>query len=159
MSTISGADLPQLVIEIPCTMDWNEMSGNNVVRFCRGCQKNVYNFAEMNSDEAQRLIEASGDRLCGRIYRRSDGTIVTSDCRLPGAAANSHSGPRSKRGWFQFTIARLLILIAASAFTCAAAPWIATTLGPIVEDWLGHSQPSPPVVGKICVPPPASPAN
>jgi hypothetical protein len=41
----------------------------------------VYDFSAMTEREVHRLIAASrGQRLCGRLYRRSDGTILTRDC-------------------------------------------------------------------------------
>jgi hypothetical protein len=56
------------------------MNGDDRVRFCSSCNLNVYNFAEMTSYEVQSLIANSGGRLCGRLYRRTDGTVLTRDC-------------------------------------------------------------------------------
>ncbi len=38
------------------------------------------NFAAMTDQEAVKLIEETQGRLCGQIYRRKDGTILTQDC-------------------------------------------------------------------------------
>jgi hypothetical protein len=73
--------LPQIRVASPCTADWERMTGDNRVRHCAECDLNVYNFAEMTSSEIEQLIAASkGQRLCGRLYRRADGTMITSDC-------------------------------------------------------------------------------
>lgn len=59
------------------------MSGDNRTRHCVQCNLNVYNFSEMTSAEIEHLIAArAGQRLCGRLYRRADGTILTRDCPI-----------------------------------------------------------------------------
>jgi hypothetical protein len=73
--------LPEIKIASPCTASWELMTGDNQSRHCSECNRNVYNFSEMTSKEIEQLIAASnGDRLCARLYRRTDGTILTSDC-------------------------------------------------------------------------------
>jgi hypothetical protein len=73
--------LPEIRIASPCTASWESMTGDDRSRHCSECNRNVYNFAAMTSTEIEQLIAASnGDRLCGRLYRRDDGTILTSDC-------------------------------------------------------------------------------
>jgi hypothetical protein len=62
-----------LRIASPCPISWDEMSGNNRVRFCNYCHLNVYNISEMSAREAQNLIAATEGRLCARLFRRSDG--------------------------------------------------------------------------------------
>ena len=57
------------------------MEGNDRIRFCNACQLNVYNFSEMTEREVRQLIQShEGRRLCGRLYRRKDGTILTRNC-------------------------------------------------------------------------------
>jgi hypothetical protein len=67
-------------IASPCHAGWDRMSGDGRVRFCDSCQLNVYNFSEMTSDEINSLILKTEGRLCARLYRRTDGTIITRDC-------------------------------------------------------------------------------
>ena len=67
-------------IASPCTADWDQMAGNEQVRFCSQCQLNVYNLSEMSQDEGERLILEKEGKLCARIYRRHDGTVITRDC-------------------------------------------------------------------------------
>jgi hypothetical protein len=66
----------------PCPVGWDSMSGDERVRFCRLCQLNVYNISELTGEEVRALVEKSEGRICGRIYRRADGTVLTRDCRV-----------------------------------------------------------------------------
>ncbi|MEO6335041.1 MAG: ankyrin repeat domain-containing protein [Pyrinomonadaceae bacterium] len=52
----------------PCTEKWDEMTGNDRVRFCSHCAKDVNNISEMTRKEVERLVRKSGGRLCVR-YR------------------------------------------------------------------------------------------
>ena len=75
--------LESIQIAAPCRADWNAMQpvhGQDCVRFCHTCGKNVYNLSGMTRTEAERLI-GEGD-LCVRLRRRSDGTVLTSDCPI-----------------------------------------------------------------------------
>ena len=56
------------------------MAGDERKRFCQQCELHVYNLASMTEQEAVQLIEETQGRLCGRIYRRKDGTVLTQDC-------------------------------------------------------------------------------
>src|SRR5260370_15414772 len=42
--------------------------------------KNVYNLSEMTRREAEALVREKEGQLCARLYRRADGTILTSNC-------------------------------------------------------------------------------
>jgi len=72
--------LNQLRIAAPCPASWQEMEGDDRVRFCRLCSLNVYNIRDMTDEEAERLISESGGKVCLRLYRRSDGTVLTKNC-------------------------------------------------------------------------------
>ena len=73
--------LDQVRIASPCKADWNEMLGDERVRFCLGCEKNVYNLSSMAKDDAEALLrERLGNEVCIRFYQRADGTILTQDC-------------------------------------------------------------------------------
>ena len=47
---------------------------------CNQCERHVYNFASLTRAEAEELIEEKEGRLCVRLYRRADGTVLTADC-------------------------------------------------------------------------------
>jgi hypothetical protein len=72
--------LDQIRVATPCTADWDEMAGDGYVRFCARCQLNVYDLSSITRLEAEALVRDSEGRQCVRFYRRSDGTMVTSDC-------------------------------------------------------------------------------
>ncbi|HKP48055.1 MAG TPA: carboxypeptidase-like regulatory domain-containing protein [Pyrinomonadaceae bacterium] len=73
-------ELDKIRVASPCPISWDDMTGDNRTRFCSHCQLNVYNFSELTRAEAEQLVSASNGRLCGRLYRRHDGTILTKDC-------------------------------------------------------------------------------
>ncbi len=79
--------LDHVRIASPCPMSWDEMRGNERVRFCQKCSLHVYNVAEMTRAEAEALIIEKEGRLCARLYRRADGTILTRDCPVGLRAA------------------------------------------------------------------------
>jgi hypothetical protein len=56
------------------------MAGDDRVRHCAECNRNVYNFAELTRAEIDELVATSEGRLCARLYRRADGTMITKDC-------------------------------------------------------------------------------
>ncbi len=73
--------LEDLQIASPCGVSWDDMRGDARVRHCDHCTLNVYNISEMSREEAMSLIRAhEGDRVCVRMLRREDGTVITADC-------------------------------------------------------------------------------
>jgi Carboxypeptidase regulatory-like domain len=67
-------------IAVPCEASWEGMAGDERVRHCSLCSLNVYNFAEMTRDEVRELLLRTEGRVCARLYRRADGTVLTRDC-------------------------------------------------------------------------------
>lgn len=72
--------LASMRVASPCSASWESMEGDARVRFCRLCNLNVYNISELTAAEAEALIVGTEGRLCGRMSRRADGTILTKDC-------------------------------------------------------------------------------
>jgi hypothetical protein len=56
------------------------MEGDDAVRFCRHCEKNVYQLSAMTSDQVEALLDDKKGNLCARFYQRADGTVMTADC-------------------------------------------------------------------------------
>ena len=54
--------------------------GDDAVRFCRHCSLHVYNLSAMTREAAERLVAGREGRVCVRMYRRADGTVITADC-------------------------------------------------------------------------------
>jgi hypothetical protein len=40
----------------------------------------VYNISEMSPSEAEEFLQSATGRTCARLYRRTDGTIITRNC-------------------------------------------------------------------------------
>jgi hypothetical protein len=78
--------LQGLHVASPCSANWDEMWGNDRVRFCGHCNLNVYNLSGMSKAEAEYVVASAEGRLCARFYRRKDGTILTQDCPVGLAA-------------------------------------------------------------------------
>ena len=72
--------LEDIRIAAPCSADWDDMAGDERVRFCGKCEKNVYNLSAMTREEGEALVRQKEGRLCVRLYQRRDGTVITSDC-------------------------------------------------------------------------------
>jgi hypothetical protein len=52
-----------------CSESWDEMQGNDQVRFCSHCAKDVNNISEMTRKEALRLVRRSEGNLCIRYIK------------------------------------------------------------------------------------------
>jgi hypothetical protein len=55
------------------------MTGDEKIRFCIECKKNVYNFSAMTRREAELLLQKTGGQICARITRDVDGTVITAN--------------------------------------------------------------------------------
>src|ERR1041384_5264719 len=64
----------------PCPAKWEGMTGDERARFCSSCNLHVYNIAELTRADAEKLVANTEGRLCVRLFRRSDGTVLTRDC-------------------------------------------------------------------------------
>ena len=80
--------LDNLNIAAPCPANWDEMFSfqGDRVRYCSQCKLNVYNLSDMTQGDAEALILRTEGRLCVRMYRRADGTILTKNCPVGMAA-------------------------------------------------------------------------
>jgi hypothetical protein len=72
--------LDEVRVAAPCPADWGKMVGDERVRFCGSCERNVYNLSGMTRREAEALVTSTEGRLCVRFFRRADGTILTRNC-------------------------------------------------------------------------------
>jgi hypothetical protein len=74
--------LDQVTIVTPCRESWDAMTGDDRVRFCARCSKNVHDLSAMTRDEAETFLEThlDADDACVRLYRRPDGRVLTSEC-------------------------------------------------------------------------------
>jgi len=72
--------LDNIKVAAPCAADWGKMAGDDRVRHCGDCKKNVFNLSDMTRAEAEALIVEKQGKLCVRYFQRADGTILTKDC-------------------------------------------------------------------------------
>jgi hypothetical protein len=105
-------------IPTPCPMEWDLMRGDDRVRFCRRCSKDVYNLTAMSPDEVASLLSGvreRGERRCVRLYQRPDGTLTASPCS---------PGLQNAAGPWQFTIRAIMAVIAGCATLLGLARWL-----------------------------------
>lgn len=97
--------LEELEIATPCSASWDEMTGDDRVRHCGSCDLDVFNLSGMTRNEARELVAGVTGRMCVRMLKRHDGTVITQDC--PTALARAR-----RRVW---AIASVAAAIAGSA--------------------------------------------
>ena len=149
----SGRDvIDRIEIPVPCTVSWDGMKGDHAVRHCGECKQNVYNLASFTRAEAVQLLTAHSGRVCLRIYRRPDGTVLTSDCRERLRAAR-------KRGVFVF--AGVLLLVLWAQISAQVFGWLSLKRllgGPFTGEAPAITELAPPDepirVGEVAAPPP-----
>ena len=148
--------LEQVRVATPCHASWEEMKGDDQVRFCSQCSLNVYNLSEMKRGEAEAFIAKSEGRVCIRLYRRDDGTVITKDC------------PVGRRALHRQVLAIVGGVLAAMFMVgtgaLASAGILSSNYGnPVastIADWFRPSPPTPfmgsvaPQMGDMCIPEP-----
>jgi hypothetical protein len=127
--------LDQIRVATPCTARWEDMIGDERVRHCGQCDKNVYDLSQMTRAEAEQLIVATEGRACVRLWRRADGTILTADCPV-GVRRR-----RRRRGLFA--------AVGGAVAAVAAFIGLATI----------RTTRRPPVMGEMVVAPPSPPPS
>jgi hypothetical protein len=80
--------MAKMLLASPCDVPWSTMVGNDRVRHCAACAKDVHNLSSMTEAEVQAFFDVAttnavvaGTPLpCVAFYERADGTILTQDC-------------------------------------------------------------------------------
>jgi hypothetical protein len=105
--------LADVTIKTPCKVPWDSMVGDDRARYCCTCSKNVYNLSAMTEDEAESFLalHLDDEDACVRLYRRSDGTVLTTDC--PVGATRRHRA--------HVALAASAAMVAITAVAAAAA--------------------------------------
>lgn len=145
--------LEDIRIATPCTVDWESMRGSGFRRFCGSCRRSVYNIASMTRQEAEALIGRTEGRVCVRLFRRFDGTVLTRDC--PGQSRWRHL-----KRW---TAAAFLLLlpVVVGLVSQDFRRLIARVYPKPISSWI-HKAPmvqgeAPPLMGKLMAPSPPPP--
>lgn len=142
--------LDDVRVASPCDESWEAMEGDDKKRFCGVCQKNVFNLSAMTREAAEALLREADGELCIRLYRRTDGTVLTTDCPV---------GARRKlRNRVAF------VALAATGVLLAARTFTTTQGAPAIEEPRRGSQvtmgdyappeadPQPPPVATVAPP-------
>lgn len=138
--------LDQIQIATPCTASWEEMAGNDRTRHCSQCDLNVHNISAMTSREAETLISNAEGRICVRLFRRADGTVITQDCPV---------GRRASRKRF---VRSMPYIAAAVVALTGATTWYSTAgrhaNGELARPFMEHAAVRPTMGDTVYMPPP-----
>jgi hypothetical protein len=119
--------LDNLRVASPCNVSWEAMTGDDRVRFCGSCEKDVYNLSALARAEAEALLAKHGSSICVRLYQRADGTVLTADCPV-GVRRK-----RVRRGVLAAASAGALAAAASTTFATQGSP-VAVTVGRVVVE-------------------------
>jgi hypothetical protein len=141
----------ELKVSSPCPMSWDDLAGNDRIRYCGKCKLNVYNLAEMSAHEVEAIVRRTEGRLCGRLYLRGDRTASLRDC------PSAEKSRILKR--IVATASVLFLAIFASVFRSMEGPdrsrfpgWL-QVVAEMIDPEPAHPPPS--MLGGICAPPKA----
>ena len=73
-------DVNGLRVASPCSVGWETMYGDDRARMCDQCSLTVYNLEGLSENEVRDIIGDGSQRVCVRLRRRTDGTVITRDC-------------------------------------------------------------------------------
>lgn len=65
-----------LRVNSPCEVDWDSMVGNEEVRFCTHCEKNVHDISALTRKDAMRFVRANSGGVCVRFYTAPSGRTL-----------------------------------------------------------------------------------
>ena len=134
--------LDAVTIASPCTVPWNSMKGDDRKRYCGSCCLHVYDVSQMSRPEAESLLLHSEGRVCARLWRRTDGTLLTKDCGPIRLAIER------RLRWVRVAAAAILGAMGLGGCTSNETGVVRPTSGAIAPP-----QP-PPTMGKPAMPPP-----
>lgn len=138
--------LDDIRIASPCTASWDAMTGTDTVRFCGECKLNVYNLSEMQAAEAASLVEKAEGRVCVRLYKRTDGTVLTRNCPV-GLRATLARASRAAGATLAAVLGLFSGFVARPSF--AGEPQDRRASSPFPQS---GDNPQPIVMGKIAMP-------
>ena len=154
MTPQTHSPLDNLHVATPCRARWERMDvvdETGAARFCRTCEKNVYNVSTMSRGETEALLRRhEGENLFEGFALRADGMLITDDCPV-GVSAG-----RQKQRLTVVFLAMMAVLLPSplsrglrriTAFACRTVPVIKslgeTQRGQKVMMWLDAPQPTP----------------
>jgi hypothetical protein len=78
--------LDDVTVATPCSLRWEDLSGDGTRRFCDHCRRHVHNLSALSRPAAEALLAergAAGQRLCATYLVRPDGSLVTAEEAAP----------------------------------------------------------------------------
>jgi hypothetical protein len=133
--------LDDVRVASPCHADWKGMIGDDRSRHCLECDRRVYDLSALTAEQALALIREKESDLCIRLYRRTDGRILTADCPVGLRAKLMHAGRRVGAGaWLLVCVACGLLACVVYGLTQGHVRGLAGQIVPAAE---------PPLMGKI----------
>lgn len=150
MNNLSKLDL--IEVASPCPASWDEMIGDERVRFCQQCKLQVYNLSQMTRAQAEEFVARREGRTCVRFYRRTDGTVLTRDCPV-GLRALKRRFVRATAA----TAGLLVALIGGTALGSFFQRLLPTSLQTPSQAFARWIDPAPPLMGAIACPPSPQP--
>jgi hypothetical protein len=109
-------------------MDWDQMAGDDRIRFCNLCQRNVYNLVQLSRPEIDQIWKDEPERVCARMVRNESGQLVTRE--------NVNEGKLRK---YQFSTLFLFMLMTAAAPLAAISPTVYRATKGWLNSWLGDT--------------------
>ena len=148
--------LDNLTIAAPCPASWAGMDGDDRVRYCSLCQQSVYNVAALTRTEATALIEGATGRVCVRLFRRADGTVMTRDCPVGVLRAARRRLAAVVGAWVFLVLVSFGWFMSRPGAVRAAREQVRT-----VRNWIDPQPPcvmGEPMTGVVAPPPPTKKA-
>ena len=60
--------MKKLQIENPCPKKWENMQGEDAIRLCESCDRNVENFTDKSVAEIVEILKSRKERTCARVF-------------------------------------------------------------------------------------------
>jgi hypothetical protein len=114
--------LDRICIAMPCSVDWNDMKGDNKVRLCGGCNKDVYNLSALSKKEAEEVLSRP-TLPCIQIARTKDGAIVTEDRTISTDETSSGTEEKSNPIRYFWSYGKTAVSAILSLIATLAPQW------------------------------------
>ncbi|UJR83572.1 hypothetical protein [Sandaracinus amylolyticus] len=149
--------LESLEVARPCKARWDDMQGDDVVRRCARCDREVYDVARMTRAEAEALFARGDESPCVRLRRRADGRVVTADCPVEAPSLLARLATAGVAGAIAGGAVSAVVAMTTPATTERAEPRPATVVAaspvrarplPVVHVGALTSEPEPEILGQ-----------
>ena len=121
--------LDQISVKTPCTMDWELMDGDDRIRFCAKCEKNVYNLSMLDEPDTLKLLNSGNGG--------KDLWTVCSTPRWHGCIRIVSQVTWLTRIWLSVFVAGTVSASDRFGLRRSRGPWIHKTYGPTFAKWFG----------------------